>query len=67
MTVSPPSTPCTITATSAAIPSLCIHPRFSTRSSQTIETMVNNPTVVAIIRCPCSYRIPPSMGGISLP
>ncbi len=66
-TVNPPSTPCAITATSATTPSHFIQRRRSARNNQTIATIVNSPTVVATMRWPCSYRIPPSIGGISLP
>ena len=53
-TVSPPRSPWTITAPSAAQPRVRRNGFGSRRCSQKAWTSVMKPTVVAIIRCPCS-------------
>ena len=63
-TVSPPSTPCPMTAASAIQPSTFIHLRCSTRCVQTAITMISRPMNSANMRWPCSYFTPPTMGGI---
>lgn len=66
-TVSPPSRPCRTTAQSATNPRTRTHLLSSLLSIQSVRITVRNPTPDAIIRCPCSYKIPPTMGGISFP
>jgi len=59
-TVRPPSRPCAITAPSAATPSQRTQRRDSAIHNHTASTIVRKPTVLAISRWPCSYRMPPT-------
>ena len=60
-TVMPPSRPCTTTAASAIQPMRRTHRRGSFCASQTARPIVSIPTTLAIRRCPCSYRMPPTI------
>ena len=60
-TVMPPSSPCTTTAASAIQPRRRTHRRGSLAASQATSPIVSMPTTLAINRCPCSYRIPPTI------
>ena len=52
--------PCVTTAASATRPSAFTQRRESFRQSQATSTMVSRPTELAMSRCPCSYRMPPT-------
>src|SRR5271166_4424994 len=62
-TVMPPRIPWPTTAASAIQPSTRIHLRCSTRWVHTAMTMISAPMNSAIMRCVCSYLIPPTIGG----
>src|SRR3990172_2859386 len=66
-TVKPPRSPWVITVPSAMIPRTFNQRRSSSFHNQIARTIVNIPTNDAIIRWPCSYRMPPTIGGMIMP
>src|SRR5574341_732539 len=57
----PPRMPCKMTASNAARPSHLTQRRGSLRQSQIANMTISMPTMLATIRCPCSYKMPPTI------
>ena len=66
-TVNPPSPPWMRITTNADQASTRTHRRRSRRCTTSAWITTSSPTAAAAMRWPCSYRMPPTMGGNSMP